>query len=368
MSKKFKIRAVIDCLEEFAPIQLQEEYDNCGLLIGSEEDEISSVLTTLDVTEEIIEEAIQVGAGLIIAHHPILFTGIKKLNGTTYVERVIIKAIRHSIAIYACHTNADNVMNGVNHKIATKLGLINTRILHEKRNCLMKLVTFVPLQSAEKVKTALYKAGAGNIGNYSDCSFSVSGTGTFTPNEKSNPHIGSQMVAEKVEEERVELIFESHKQNKILAALKSSHPYEEVAYYLQQLQNTHQEIGSGMIGEFEEPIPFHQFIQHLKQTFHVNAIKCTQIVNENIKTVAFCGGSGSFLLKDAIRKKADVFLTADFTYHKFFDAEKKLVVCDIGHFETEQFTPELFKELLTVEFPNLKILVSSVNTNPVTIL
>lgn len=360
-----KIKDLINCIEKFAPPSLQEDYDNSGLLIGNANDETNAVLATLDVTEEVIDEAIQLKANLIIAHHPIIFSGIKRINGTSYVERIIIKAIKHSIAIYACHTNIDNVFNGVNKKIADKLGLSNLKILQPKSKQLMKLVTFVPDEATSKVQQSLFEAGAGNIGNYSECSFFVNGEGSFKPNELSNPFLGEKNKLEKVNENRLEVIFESHMQNEILKALKNAHPYEEVAYYLNSLENNYQSIGSGMVGEFENPLKWEDFMRKVKSTFLVPTIKHTYKICDEVKRIAFCGGSGSFLLKNAIREKADVFLSADFTYHKFFDADNKIVICDIGHFETEQFTPELFYDVIKENFPKFAVHLSKINTNPI---
>jgi len=360
-----KIKDLIACIEKFAPPSHQEDYDNSGLLIGDFNDETQAVLTTLDVTESVIDEAIQLKVNLIIAHHPIIFTGIKRINGSNFIERIIIKAIKNSIAIYACHTNIDNVFNGVNKKIADKLGLINLKILQPKSNQLMKLVTFVPNEATSKVQEALFEAGAGNIGNYSECSFLVNGEGSFKPNELSNPFLGEKNKLEKVNENRLEVVFESHKQNEILTALKKAHPYEEVAYYLQMLENIYQSIGSGMMGEFEHPLKWMDFLQKVKTTFLVPTLKHTVKTCNEVKKIAICGGSGSFLLKNAIREKADVFISADFTYHKYFDADNKIVICDIGHFETEQFTPELFYDVIKENFPKFAVHLSKINTNPI---
>ena len=360
-----KLHEIISALETFAPPAYQESYDNSGLLIGNKNNYVAGALLTLDVTEEIIEDAISKKCNLIIAHHPIIFSGIKRLNGTNYVERVIIKAIQNNIAIYACHTNIDNITNGVNKKIADKLGLINTKILQPKTQLLKKLVTFVPTENAEVVREALFNSGAGNIGNYSDCSFNVSGTGTFKGNEHSNPVIGKKNQSENVNEERIEVIFEAYQQNQIIDALKTAHPYEEVAYYISSLDNTYQEVGSGLIGELKEPMEIDSFFNLIKYNFKVPIIKHTAKVKKQIKTVALCGGAGNFLLKDAIKQNADLFLSADFTYHKFFDSENKIVICDIGHYETEQFTPEIFYEVISKKFPTFALHLSNVNTNPI---
>ncbi|MDP2386440.1 MAG: Nif3-like dinuclear metal center hexameric protein [Bacteroidota bacterium] len=359
------IKEIVAPLESFAPIAYQESYDNCGLLVGDKNTEVSSALLCLDITEEVLDEAIQLKSHLIIAHHPILFSGIKKINGNNYVERVIIKAIKNDIALYACHTNIDNVVNGVNYKIAEKLGLKNVKILSSKKSLLQKLVTFAPNENAEKVRKALFEAGCGTIGNYDECSFNTEGTGTFRGNDNSSPVIGTKGISETVKETRIEVIFEKHKQSGILAALKQAHPYEEVAYYLHDLDNHYQYVGSGVIGELENEEELMSFFNKIKSVFKVPFLKHTSGLKKTVKKIALCGGSGSFLLRDAIAAGADVFLTADFKYHQFFDSENKIVICDIGHYETEQFTPEIFYEVIHKKIPTFALHLSKVNTNPV---
>ncbi|MES2568272.1 MAG: Nif3-like dinuclear metal center hexameric protein [Bacteroidota bacterium] len=356
---------IISELEKFAPLSYQESYDNCGLLTGNKEMEISGALLCLDCTEAIVEEAIQKKCNLIIAHHPIIFGGLKKINGSNYVERTIIKAIQNNIAIYACHTNLDNVHSGVNKKIADKLGLINTRILAPKKSLLKKLVTFVPSSHLELVRADLFNAGAGNIGNYSQCSFINEGKGTFRPNEFSNPFSGTKGELSIENETRLEVIYETINESQIISALKQNHPYEEVAFDIYQLENTYQNIGSGMIGNLETPIPEREFLERLKSIFKVKFIKHTDFLNKPIKTVSLCGGSGSFLLKNAINSKSDIYISSDFKYHEFFDADNKILVADVGHYETEQFTPEIFYEIISNKFPTFASYLTETNTNPV---
>jgi dinuclear metal center YbgI/SA1388 family protein len=360
-----KLSEIISELETFAPLSYQESYDNCGLLTGNKDMEVTGAILSLDCIEATVEEAIAKKCNLIIAHHPIIFGGLKRLNGSNYVERTIIKAIQNNIAIYACHTNLDNVKLGVNKKIADKLGLINQRILVPKRLLLKKLVTFVPAKNLENLRTALFAAGAGNIGNYDQCSFTLEGTGSFRGNEQSNPVIGERGKLSLEPESRLELIFEGVRQGAVLAALMQNHPYEEVAYDLYQLENTYQDVGSGMTGELENPMSETEFMGLLKSTFNVKFLKHTALRNKPIKIVALCGGSGSFLLKNAINSKSDVYVSSDFKYHEFFDAEGKIVVADIGHFETEQFTPEIFYEIISNKFPTFATYLTEINTNPV---
>lgn len=360
-----KIKDITGYLEQIAPRSYQESYDNAGLITGDSQAEVTGILLTLDCTEDVVDEAIEKKCNLIVAHHPIVFKGLKKLNGSNYVERTIIKAIKHDIAIYAAHTNLDNVHNGVNKEIARRLELKDVQILAPKKGMLQKLIAFVPKENTEVVLAALHEAGAGQIGNYDQCSFRVAGTGTFRPNDVANPAIGEANQQEYVEEDRVELIFPAHLESKIMGALKSAHPYEEVAYYLQSLENENQEVGSGMIGKLEKPVAPREFLSFLKTKMNLSMIRHTRFVSEKIESVAVCGGAGSFLISKAKARGADAFVTADFKYHEFFDAEDKLMIADIGHYESEVFTKDLFDTFLREKFPNIATYLSQVNTNPV---
>ncbi len=362
------IKKVIESLEILAPRAYQEEYDNSGLLTGNAAQEVAGILITLDCTEEVVEEAITKSCNLIVAHHPILFKGIKRLTGETYVERVLIKAIRNNVAIYAIHTNLDNVLTGVNKKIAERIGLKNIRILAPKKNTLMKLVTFIPKDHVEHVISQLHEAGAGQIGNYKNCSFSVVGQGAFMPTGSSNPFKGDLDKLEKTEEVRVEVIFPTIQQHQVLRALRESHPYEEVAYYLTSLENENQEVGAGVIGDLEVSREPGEFLKHVKATMNTACIRHTRISNNPIKKVAICGGAGSFLLKQAIAQGAHAFISADFKYHEFFDADGKILIADIGHYESEQYTKDLLGEFLREKFPTFAIAFSNVVTNPISYL
>ena len=359
------LKNIIKELEKFAPLSYQESYDNCGLLTGNKNQTITGAILCLDCTEEVLEEAIRKKCNLIIAHHPIIFSGLKKLNGNNYIERTIIKAIQNNIAIYACHTNLDNVKLGVNKKIADKLGLINTQILAPKKSLLKKIVTFVPASHLENVRENLFNSGAGNVGNYDKCSFVLEGVGSFRGNENSNPFIGEKNKLSLEKEIRLELIFEAIHETQIITALKQNHPYEEVAFDIYQLENTYQNIGSGMIGELEVPISENEFFENLKAVFNIKLIKHTRLLNKSIKKVSLCGGSGSFLLKNAINSKSDIYISSDFKYHEFFDAENQILIADIGHYESEQFTPEIFYEIISNKFPTFASYLTETNTNPV---
>lgn len=362
------IKEIIDHLESFAPPAYQESYDNSGLLTGHPTHNISGILTTLDCTEAVVEEAIERKCNLIVTHHPIIFKGLKKLTGSNYVERTVIKAIRNNIAIYAIHTNLDNVQTGVNKKICEKIGLKNTRILSPKNDVLTKLVTFIPKASTDAVLAALYEAGAGQIGNYENCSFRVDGTGTFKPNEQANPTIGENLRQEEVSETRVEVIFPAYLQPKVLSELKKAHPYEEVAFYLTKLANSNQEVGSGMMGELDTAEEPSEFLKRLKISMDLKVIRHTPILGQPIRKIAVCGGSGSFLLPQAQQAGAQMYITADFKYHEFFDAEDRIIIADIGHYESEVFTGELLREVLIKKFPTFAINFSRTVTNPISYL
>ena len=362
------IEEIIRELETVAPLQYQEDYDNCGLLAGQKHLEASGALLSLDCTEDVVEEAITLNCNLIIAHHPILFKGLKKITGSNYVERTLIKAIQNNIAIYAIHTNLDNVKTGVNQKIADKLGLVNTRILVPKNGILKKLVTFVPVSHLEKVQTALFAAGAGRLGNYDECGFTSSGTGTFRGNEASKPFIGKPNERSVEVEIRLETIFERHLENHILSALIAAHPYEEVAYELYDLRNVHPNIGSGMTGELPVALSEMEFLALVKKTFLLGPVKHSHFTGKMIKKVALCGGGGSFLLKNAIGSGSEAFITSDVKYHEYFDVEKKLLLVDTGHYESEQFSPEIFYDIIQKKFTTFAIHLSKTNTNPINYL
>ncbi|HTN44981.1 MAG TPA: Nif3-like dinuclear metal center hexameric protein [Flavipsychrobacter sp.] len=360
------VKDIMKVLDAFAPLQYQESYDNSGLQVGNSNSPVSGVLVSLDVTEAILDEAMQRGCNMIVAHHPLLFSGLKSISGKNYIERIVIKAIKHDIAIYAIHTNLDNMKQGVNAKIAEKLGLRKVKILSASTGNLSKLYTYVPLHHADAVKEALFTAGAGHIGNYSECSFSATGTGTFKPGKNTNPSIGTSGGArEAVEEVKLEVLIPLDKKSAVLAALQAAHPYEEVAYELIDLRNTNQDIGAGMIGHLETPMKPGQFLTYLKTQMKLDCIRHTELCGKEIRTVAVCGGSGSFLLNHAIAAKADVFVTADFKYHQFFDADGQIIIADIGHYESEQFTIELIADILNEKFINFAVLLTDLSTNPV---
>ncbi len=362
------VKQIVNYLESFAPPAYQESYDNAGLIVGDPAQEISAALITLDVTEAVIDEAIKHQCGLIISHHPLIFKGIKKINGTNSLERALIKALKNDIAIFAAHTNIDNVTGGVNSKICEKLGLINTRVLAPVKDHLYKLATFVPLSYTEKVRNAVFAAGAGHIGQYDQCSYNSEGVGTFRGDEHSVPFVGIPGQQHIEKETKIEIILPRHLKNKVIDALIQAHPYEEVAYDIYLIDNELENVGAGMIGELPEPKEEMALLRQIKTTFDCKAIKHTNLLNQPVKTVALCGGAGSFLLSKALAARADLFISGDFKYHDFFEAENKILIADIGHYESEQFTKEVFYEILIKKFPTFALRLSDVKTNPVSYL
>ncbi len=360
-----KIQDITNLLEKIAPTTLQESYDNAGLITGDRFWECTGIITTLDATVEVIKEAIEKKANLVIAHHPIVFKGLKKINGKNYVEKAIISAIKNDIAIYAIHTNLDNVINGVNGKIADKIGLQNRTILSPKENLLQKLAVFVPVTHKPALLDALFAAGAGNIGNYSECSFSSPGAGSFKANAGADPFVGKAGDRHYEGEERVEVIFPVWLQSQVLQAMRKAHPYEEIAHDIYSLENQYLQTGSGMVGEFEEPVEEKAFLALLKNNFNPSLIRHTPLLGKPVKRVAICGGAGSFLTGAAIASGADAYVTSDVKYHEFFDADSRLLLADIGHYESEQFTTELLYDILRQNFPNFAVLKTGINTNPV---
>ena len=360
-----KIAEIISFLESFAPPALQEAYDNSGLLTGNASWECNGALICLDATEAVIKEAIEKKCNLVVAHHPIIFSGLKKINEKNYVAKSIVCAIKNDIAIYAIHTNLDNVLFGVNGKIAEMLGLQNCKPLLYKVATLKKLCTFIPVEKVDEVRNAIFSAGGGSIGNYSECSFGVEGTGTFKAEQGANPVVGTINKRHNEKEGRIEIIFPSYLESAIIVALKNAHPYEEVAYDIITLNNKNSTIGSGLVGELNESISEIAFLMQLKKVFNQSVIRHTPLLGKQVKRIAVCGGAGSFLISNALAAEADFFISADFKYHEFFDAESRMVIADLGHFESEQFTIELLEEVLLQKFPTFAVLKTGINTNPV---
>jgi dinuclear metal center YbgI/SA1388 family protein len=360
-----KLKDLTSYLDSAVPLAYQEDYDNSGLQVGTPETEIHCAMVTLDVTEEVIAEAKVNNCDVVISHHPLIFRGIKRLTGKSFTERIIFESVRNNIAIYSAHTNLDIFTNGVSRKMAEKIGLEGVKVLSPSENRLLKLVTFVPESHFEKVRNALFLAGAGKVGNYDNCGFSSSGTGSFRGNEKTNPFRGKKGVLHFEQEIRFETILFSHLKDNVINALLQSHPYEEVAFDLYPLENKNIEIGLGCLGTYPEPITEDNFLKLISKVFDAGGIRYSRKTGNLIRRVALCGGSGAGLLDKAISSGADVFLTADIKYHDFFNTGNRILLVDAGHFETEKFSTEILKDLIIKKFPKFAVRFSEINTNPI---
>ncbi len=359
------VKEVTDILEELAPLAYAEDFDNVGLLVGDAKSEVSGILVTLDTLENVVDEAIENNCNLIISFHPIIFSGLKKITGKTYVERVVLKAIRNNIAIYSMHTALDNSQHGVNAKICEVLGVENPEILIPQKRTIKKLTTYVPEANADALKTALFEAGAGNIGNYSHCSFVNEGTGSFQAEADANPvkgHIG-EIHLEK--EKQIHVTYQKSQEGKVLNALFKNHPYDEVAYEIYSLENTNQHIGMGMIGTLKNSMKEMPFLNHVKETMNAASVRHSNLLGKSVQKIAVLGGSGAFAISAAKAAGADVFITADVKYHQFYEAEDKMLIVDIGHYETEQFTKNLLVDYLTKKIPNFAVRLAESKTNPI---
>ncbi|WP_299313882.1 Nif3-like dinuclear metal center hexameric protein [uncultured Aquimarina sp.] len=360
-----QIKEVIQNLETLAPSNYAEDFDNIGLLVGDKNTTVTGILVTLDTLEIIIDEAIEKNCNLIVSFHPIVFKGLKKFNGNNYVERVVMKAIKHDIAIYAIHTALDNALHGVNDMICEQLGLLNRRILIPQNGNIKKLVTFAPNKEADSLRSKLFDAGAGTIGNYDHCSFSSEGTGTFRASENANPSIGKIGKTHQEKETQIQITYPKHNENRILKALTDNHSYEEVAYEITTLENKNQHIGMGMIGELPKEMNETGFLKHIKEIFQTGCVRHSALLDKPIRKVAVLGGSGSFAIKNAQNAGADIFITADLKYHQFYEAENKIILADIGHYESEQYTKNLIVSYLRKKISNFAIILSDKNTNPI---
>jgi dinuclear metal center YbgI/SA1388 family protein len=360
-----KLKDLTSYLDSAIPLSFQESYDNSGLQVGSPEQEISSAMISLDVTEKVIDEAIAKKCNLVVSHHPLIFNGIKSLTGKSFTEIIVCKAVKNDIAVYSAHTNLDIFNDGISRKMAEKIGLGEIKVLSPSLNKLLKLVTYIPESHLEAVRNAIFEAGAGVIGNYDQCGFMSSGTGSFRANASAKPFIGEKGMIHFENEVRFETILFTHIREKVVKALLESHPYDEVAYDIYALENTNVEIGLGCVGKLAEPVSEDDFLQLIKSAFDAKGIRYTGLTGRKISKVALCGGSGISLLNMAINSGADAYLTADIRYHDFFKTESKLLLVDAGHFETEKFSREILKDLIIKKFPKFALRFSETNTNPI---
>ncbi len=367
-----KVKDAVRLINEIAPLSYSEDFDNTGLLVGDMNQDITGILVTLDTLESVVDEAIDQNCNFVLSFHPIVFKGLKRITGKTYVERVVTKAIKNDISIFAIHTALDNSWNGVNAMICEKLGLNKRQILIPQEGTILKLLTYVPLKAVDELRNSLFDAGAGNIGNYSNCSFNVEGKGSFKGNEASNPTIGEKGETHFEEEVQLGITFQKHLKHKVIQTLLESHPYEEVAYEITTLDNHNQHIGMGMIGELPEAMEEAKFLEYIKNVFQTGCVRHSELLNKDIQKVAVLGGSGSFAIGAAKAAGADAFITADLKYHDFFSAENAILLTDVGHYESEQYTKELLVALLSKKITNFapalaegRIIRSQINTNPV---
>ncbi len=352
-------------LEELAPLPFAEDFDNVGLLVGDPQMEVTGVLVTLDTLEDVLVEAREKGCNLVVSFHPILFQGLKRITGATYVERVVARAIEQRVAIYSMHTALDNVREGVNRKLSEVLGLTQPRTLIPRKGIIKKLVTYVPEGARQALLEKLFEAGAGELGNYTHCSFSTPGEGSFLPGQQARPAIGEKGSLQLEPEQQLHLTFTAEREKAVLQALQANHPYEEVAYELSTLENAYQHLGMGMVGELEAPMEEKAFLQRLRERLHTPCIRHSRLTGNPVRRVAVLGGSGAFAIGAARAAGADMLVTADVKYHQFFQAEGRMVIADVGHYESEQFTKNLLVDYLTEKFPNFAIHLSETQTNPV---
>ncbi|MGL5013930.1 MAG: Nif3-like dinuclear metal center hexameric protein [Bacteroidales bacterium] len=359
------IKEIISTIERVAPLALQEGYDNSGVQVGDVSQECSSALVVIDLTEEVVDEAIERGINLVISHHPLIFKPIRSLTGANYVERTIIKAIRHNIVLYSAHTNLDACYGGVSFRMAEKLGLKSVKVLQPRSGLLLKLVTYVPPVHAEAVRDALFAAGAGEIGNYSECCYNGMGTGTFKANDQADPFVGRIGVREAEPEVRIETVLPSYLRRAVVAALKGAHPYEEPVFDIITLGNSWDRVGFGVVGELPEEVDMLEQLKCMKATFGAAALKHSTIHKKGVRRVALCGGSGASLLGDAVAAGADLFLTSEIKYHDFFLHENRITIAEIGHYESEQYTKEAICDIIHEKFPTFALHFAEEKTNPI---
>jgi dinuclear metal center YbgI/SA1388 family protein len=363
-----KVKDICSYLDNAVPLSIQESYDNSGLQVGDPEARVTSALLSLDVTEAVVDEAVAGGYGLIITHHPLIFSPLKQITGKTFIERIVVKAVKNDIAIYSCHTNLDILNAGVSRKMAEKLNLQNIRILSPLKYKLLKLVAYIPEDHLDKVREAVFDAGAGVIGNYDKCSFSNVGYGSFRGGHDTNPFVGEKGKFHLGKEIRFETILLSHLKDKVISALINAHPYEEVAYDIYALENEHPHAGLGCIGTLTKAIAGKSFLRLLSELFDAKGVRYSLLTGGKIKTVALCGGAGISLLNESIALGADALVTSDFKYHDFFNAENRILLVDMGHFESEKFSTELLYDLIIKKFPKFAVRFSETNTNPINYL
>jgi len=363
-----RISDIIALLGNIIPVSYQESYDNSGLQVGDPNAESESAILSLDVTDEVIDEAVSEGARLIISHHPVIFGGLKRLTGNSQAERIVIKAIKNNIAIYSAHTNLDVIPGGVSFRLAQKLGVKNPVPLVPLSGKLAKIAVFVPSSHVQQVRNEMFAAGAGNIGNYDHCSFNSEGTGTFRADETANPFTGRRGEDHTGDEIKIEVIMPRYLVPSVTKAMTTVHPYEEIAFDVYNLENSMPGAGMGVVGNLDVETPPDDFLEMLSETLGLGGLRYGRSKAKSIKRVALCGGSGSSLIDAAISSGADAYITGDIKYHSFLEAEGNILLADIGHYESEKFSLEILYEIITKKFPKFAVRFSKINTNPVNYL
>jgi dinuclear metal center YbgI/SA1388 family protein len=360
-----KCREIIEKIEKLAPLNLAESWDNVGLLIGDYQKEIKNIMVTLDVTLEVVKEAVEKKIDLIIAHHPIIFKPLKKITMDDYTGQMVCNLIKNDISVYAAHTNLDIAKGGLNDVLASRLQLNNVKVLKALKNVqLKKIVVFIPDGYQDAVREAMAKEGAGWIGDYSHCTFMTKGTGTFKPLEGTNPFIGKQGQVEKAEEYRLETIVPQDKVGKVIKAMLEVHPYEEVAYDIYPLEIEGEAVGIGRIGTLENEMTFSEFIKLVKNTLNIEYIKYIGNEKSIISKVAICTGSGADFISACVKQKADVYITGDVKYHEAqFAQQNGLNLIDAGHYETENIVVPFLMDYLNDTYQNKGIKIFSAQSN-----
>jgi dinuclear metal center YbgI/SA1388 family protein len=360
------IKEILTEIERLAPLPLQEGFDNAGVQVGDVNREVTGALLCLDVTEKVVHEAVEKGCNLIISHHPLAFKPFKSLTGNTYIERCLIKSCKYDLVIYSAHTNLDNAVGGVNYRLAEIIGLRKVRILSPQKQALLKIVTFVPEAHAETVRNALFEAGAGHTGNYDSCSFNLPGDGTFRAGENCHPYCGEAGKLHHEKEIRIETILPAFRKSNVLRALLSVHPYEEPAFDIYPLENVRHTAGSGIVGELPESEDAHEFLARIKKLFQADCVKHSGgWTGQFVRKIAVCGGSGAFLIPEAMAAGAEVFVTGEAKYNDFYDVENKLLLAVIGHYETEICTKDIFFDVISKKSATFAVHISNTDSNPV---
>lgn len=360
---------IISVLEAFAPVALQESYDNCGLILGSALDECRGALLTVDCTEAVVDEAIARDCNLIIAHHPLIFKGIRRLNGRTDQERTVLKAVRNNIAVYACHTCLDSAPGGVSQRMAGMLGLESVAPLEQPQGKLLKLTAYVPEADADSLRLALADAGAGEIGNYDFCSYTVNGIGRFRAKSGANPYVGEIGEIHSENEECVQVVLPAWRRGAVERALLQTHPYEEPAYEFITLDNAPVMTGLGAVGILTEPVTPAQLVAKVKETFGSPVARCSAYPSDSqIRRVAVCGGSGASLIGRAIAAGAQSIVTSDVKYHDFVDYAGDILIIDIGHHESENCAKSIFFDIISEKFPKFALWYAKADVNPINYL